>query len=437
MDKTHGSFWVFRLRRPVDPAADPVGRTEIIAFAWSLALAALLAFLLVAGLVPLLASSQTLIPGIANGVLVPLVVGLLALLGGILTPKSWCDRSWVSGFLVSTRERGGLGKLDLWLLLLGAACLAWSLFRWDDLWATRLIVLVVDVLLLLALLRSPRVDYSQNESRTDLPDWLKPTPPRDGSGRDKASGPGPDPDANCIFEFALNAGAEQQRFGVRVPPELLQELRNINGQLRGRLYFDDPDAVALMDRPPADRREARDIVMSLSRQLLQAAVAAGLTRLQASGMILQFVQVCFAYVRDVESTANFEPYGPYQDYGRFPIETISDRHGDCECTSLLCASLLAYAGYRSALLIVKLVDRETGDLSYHAAVGLAPEGLFVSGAEEGLDLVADPSNTSRRYLYGESTTGGRGAGFGVVPAIWRDGMTVVGVHEFAVVSGGR
>lgn len=437
MDKTHGSFWVFRLRRPVDPAADPVRRSEIIAFAWSLALAALLAFMLVAGLVPMLATSRTPVPGIASGVLVPLVMGLLALLGSILTPKSWCDRSWVSGYLVSTRERGGLGKLDLWLLLLGAACLVWSLFGRDNLWATRLVILVVDVLLLLALLRNPRVDYSRNESRTDLPDWLKPTPPRDGSGRAMESGPGPDPDSNCVFEFALTAGAEQQRFGVRVPPELLQELRNINGQLRGRLYFDNPHAVVLMDRPPADRRDARDIVMSLTRQLLQAAAAAGLSRLQTSGMVLQFVQVCFAYVRDEESTADFQPFGPYLDYGRFPIETISDRHGDCECTSLLCASLLAYAGYRSALLVVKLVDRETGDVSYHAAVGLAPEDLFVSGADEGLDLIADPSNTSRRYLYGESTAGGRGAGFGVVPAIWREGMTVVGVHEFLVGSGGK
>ena len=432
MDKTHGSFWVFRLRRPVDPEADPARRAEIFAFGCSLALAALLGFLLVAGLVPVAAESETSLPGINSGVLVPIGLGLLFLLGGILTPRRWCDRIGVSGFLVSARERGGLGKLDLWTLLIGGAFLVWSLFGGDRLWPTRLVILVVDVLLLLALLRSPRVDYSQNENRTDLPDWLKPTPPHDGSGHEQAPGPGPDPDANCVFEFSVVAGAARQQFGVRVTPELLQELRRINSQLQGRLYFDEPQAVVLMDRPPAEILEARGVVMSLTRQLLRAASTIGLSRLQTAGVLLHFVQTCFAYVHDADSTSDFEPFGPYQEYGRFPVETIHDRHGDCECTSMLCASLLAYAGYRSALLIVKLADRETGDVSYHAAVGLAPDGLFVNDPSGGLDLVADPLDTSRRYLYGESTSGGRGAGFGAVPAVWREGMTVLKVHEFVV-----
>jgi len=445
MDRTHGSWWIFRLRTPAGFVHAPVLRREIMAFGLLLSLVLLVLFLLLDGFFPVIGATD--LPGtrVDCRYLIPILLGLVGIVAGLFTPTPWCERTGIAGLLQAARERGNLGTFDSAVLLLGVPIQFWSLFHVDHLFMTRVVLLLMYAAALLMLLRQPRVDFSQRKRKYNIPDWLWPKAPLpDGSekptpGVEPAPGPepvpvpvpvGPDPGSNCQYRFALTSGTQEREFGVFVPGSLLDTLRLINGEYKGRLFNENPHAVVLMDREPADQAEAREIVLSLSRQLALEGSGAGLNRYEMAVAILKFVQTCFTYVHDDVSTGGFPPDGPYSEYGRFPVETINDRHGDCECTAILCASLLAYAGFRSALINVKLINLETGKVTYHAAVGLSPDDLFAVNPDENIELIADPQDTSRRFLYGETTAGEYGPGFGVRPNSLEKNMEVEEVYEF-------
>ncbi|HPQ71549.1 MAG TPA: hypothetical protein PKW95_20655 [bacterium] len=61
--------------------------------------------------------------------------------------------------------------------------------------------------------------------------------------------------------------------------------------------------------------------------------------------LLQFVHQ-FPYVTDQESKG-------FEDYARFPIETMVEKKGDCECLSILLAALFKLHNYNTALLLTK------------------------------------------------------------------------------------
>lgn len=71
--------------------------------------------------------------------------------------------------------------------------------------------------------------------------------------------------------------------------------------------------------------------------------------------VVSFVQG-LPYTNDLETTT-------YDDYPRYPIETLFDRGGDCEDSSIFVATLLDRMGYDVALLVVESVK--------HMAVGIA------------------------------------------------------------------
>ncbi len=69
---------------------------------------------------------------------------------------------------------------------------------------------------------------------------------------------------------------------------------------------------------------------------------------------------CFTEFETVELAATFVqslPYiadsvtTPYDEYPRYPVETLVDKAGDCEDTSILMASLLDSMGYRVVLVV--------------------------------------------------------------------------------------
>jgi len=186
-----------------------------------------------------------------------------------------------------------------------------------------------------------------------------------------------------------------------------------------------------MDRDPVTDQQGRERIVALCQQIISIAKEERLSRFQLASAILRFVQEEILYEYDDESTRGFIG-GPFSEYGRFPVETGYDGVGDCECTSILCTSILAYLGFDSALLHVKLIMPVTGEVSHHAAVGLDVSGLFLSGDEiseeiYSLDYIADPATQGTRYLYGETACEKNGPGFGVIPPEWRDGMEVVRV----------
>ena len=60
---------------------------------------------------------------------------------------------------------------------------------------------------------------------------------------------------------------------------------------------------------------------------------------------------------------------PWNEYPRYPVETLFDRGGDCEDTSILTATILYEMGYDVALLILEDDN--------HCAIGISGgEGVF-------------------------------------------------------------
>ena len=203
---------------------------------------------------------------------------------------------------------------------------------------------------------------------------------------------------------------------MRIASELLQRLREINAAAHGQLYASEPLAVTLMDRDPANG-VGRDEVLRFTAQIFSAARKHSLTRLQFANAVLVFVQRAIRYQFDKDSTAQFVG-GPFQDYGRFAVETLHDQVGDCECTSLLCATLLAYLGFETALLWV-LVPQGGSPTANHMAVGVEiSEVLRESAATSGLDIVEATDGSGKRYLYGETAIDGAILPFGCIPVDW-------------------
>jgi len=104
--------------------------------------------------------------------------------------------------------------------------------------------------------------------------------------------------------------------------------------------------------------------------------------------VISFVQ-SLPYTVDDETT-------PWNEYPRYPIETLFDRGGDCEDTSILTATILYDMGYDVALLILE--DEN------HCAVGIkGGEGIYGTYYAVG----------STKYFYVETT--GDGWGIGELP----------------------
>jgi hypothetical protein len=82
-------------------------------------------------------------------------------------------------------------------------------------------------------------------------------------------------------------------------------------------------------------KETADSLLSLSK-------ANGLEEKQIPGLCISFVQ-SLNYTSDLESTG-------YEQYPRFPDETLYDNGGDCEDTAILSVAILKKMGYDAVLL---------------------------------------------------------------------------------------
>lgn len=102
----------------------------------------------------------------------------------------------------------------------------------------------------------------------------------------------------------------------------------------------------------------------------------------------KFVQDCIEYEYDLDSTGQDE-------YPRYPIETLYERRGDCEDTSILMAALLKEWGYEVGFL----------HLPGHLAVALRTSDSYSDGPYYEVN--------GHRYLYIEST--GSGWNIGDIP----------------------
>lgn len=125
----------------------------------------------------------------------------------------------------------------------------------------------------------------------------------------------------------------------------------------------------------------------LIQQINSAALAGGFTGVQKLNFVIAFVQG-LPYTVDIETT-------PFDEYPRYPIETLFDKGGDCEDTSILVTAILNKMGYDVALLLLWNAQ--------HVAVGIAlPDG---SGSYY--------QYNNKKYFYLETT--GDGWKIGEIP----------------------
>jgi len=110
----------------------------------------------------------------------------------------------------------------------------------------------------------------------------------------------------------------------------------------------------------------------------------------------QTVELAAAFVQSLPHTSDLLTTG-YDEYPRYPVETLVDNGGDCEDTAILMASLLKAMGYG----VVLIVFPETPACPGHCAVGvLGGEGIYGSYYEY----------NGGKYFYLETTNTGWAVG---------------------------
>jgi hypothetical protein len=119
----------------------------------------------------------------------------------------------------------------------------------------------------------------------------------------------------------------------------------------------------------------------------------------------QVVDHAIAFVQDLEYTKDKVSTG-YDEYPKYPVETLYDKGGDCEDTCILLSSLLEEMGYATVLLILRNEN--------HMALGVAGEES-IEGAYYDHD--------GRQYYYVETTAAGWNVG--EVPPDIEDGQAQI------------
>ena len=90
------------------------------------------------------------------------------------------------------------------------------------------------------------------------------------------------------------------------------------------------------------------IIDSIVRQLNEEAVISDLSAFERVQLVLGFVQ-SLTYTEDVVPAA-------YDEYPRYPVETLFEQSGDCEDTSILTTAILTEMGFDVALLLFEEFD---------------------------------------------------------------------------------
>jgi len=131
-----------------------------------------------------------------------------------------------------------------------------------------------------------------------------------------------------------------------------------------------------MAKDPGDN----SYIDTLAKEINKVAQEEDFTETEKVEFVIGFVQ-SLPYTVDSVTT-------PWNEYPRYPIETLFDRGGDCEDTSILVVALLNRLGYDTCLLLLHYEQ--------HAAVGVS-----ISGASGSYYIKNDI-----RYYYVETTSEG-------------------------------
>ena len=348
-------------------------------------------------------------------VLLPL--GLLAIplaIGTLLPPAVWLRATKLEPFVMAARRTGSVRPWDLAVTILGAVAIVALLkeVRGPAI-SPAIIALGHSVLLVRSLASGQPVSPRGGAWRFTSPEWLTSAGGTGDVTEDIAGDfvAGPEVDAKPIYNFDGRKG-ETYQVGIRIPDDVLRGLRMINVSHNGGLYQQHPEPIVRAQGDPVGSVGV-DRLEGLARQLAYVAEHQEWTRLETANRVLEFVQEVIEYKLDEDSTGHLEG-GPYEEYGRFALETWVDEVGDCECTAILCTALLSYMGFPTSLVFVT-IEGEGG----HVAAGVSRDYVLTNADVSSVGMFAVQGDDGKDYLYGETSVDGAMYGFGIIPEDWR------------------
>lgn len=181
-------------------------------------------------------------------------------------------------------------------------------------------------------------------------------------------------DLDITQHYEWNYGRSDWTWDLTIPLELYWEFYDENRPEEWQNWVD-------MCKDPRDDYYINELVDAFET----TASNKGYSKYETVEYVITFIQ-SLPYTVDDETT-------PWNEYPRYPIETLFDRGGDCEDTSILTAAILNEMGYDVALLIL--------DNNNHCAVGIAG-GVGVYGTYYIVD--------ETKYYFIETTGDGWGIG---------------------------
>jgi hypothetical protein len=128
-----------------------------------------------------------------------------------------------------------------------------------------------------------------------------------------------------------------------------------------------------------------EVIITLTEKLTELANSESLNDLETVNFVLNFVQQEIDYEFDNVTKGE-------EEYWRYPVETLVDRKGDCEDSTVLLASIMENMNYESVLLFYK-IDNDTGHLALGVKINMDLDIDFVE-------------YNGDKYYYCESTTTG-------------------------------
>ncbi len=129
-------------------------------------------------------------------------------------------------------------------------------------------------------------------------------------------------------DFSWNYGGETWTWNLTIPMSLCQAYVSVPDSVRSHIQLSGFGYFTTTEDP---------YLQSLVTRLNETAVQEGYSAVQEVNFALAFVQ-SIPYATDLNSTG-------YQDYPRFPVETLFDNIGDCKSHSILFATLVLMLGF--------------------------------------------------------------------------------------------
>jgi len=110
-----------------------------------------------------------------------------------------------------------------------------------------------------------------------------------------------------------------------------------------------------------------------------------------------YIPFALSFVQSIPYASDNVTTG-YDEYPRYPVETIVDNEGDCEDTSILFASIVREMGFGVALLLLEEDE--------HMAAGILISQDFIDNWDKDYDLAYYPDSEGNKYAYCETTVEG-------------------------------